>query len=176
MRLLPEEATEYSAGIRGSPVAPSTASPQCVPRSRCPWWPYSTSRDFETNASLIIVVLFLALIFALGFSAAVRCVLRRRRRRHSASLSLSGRGNAGKETKAAGDEEEGEVSFPTVIFSSAAEGGGASPEECTICLSEFVEGERLRVLEKCKHCFHIECIQKWLKTHSSCPTCRASYE
>ena len=44
--------------------------------------------------------------------------------------------------------------------------------ECVICLSEFVPGERLRFLPKCNHGFHVRCIDKWLKSHSSCPKCR----
>ncbi|CAL5419201.1 unnamed protein product [Camellia sinensis] len=41
-----------------------------------------------------------------------------------------------------------------------------------ICLGEFVEGEKVRILPKCNHGFHIKCIDTWLVSHSSCPTCR----
>lgn len=43
---------------------------------------------------------------------------------------------------------------------------------CAICLGEFVEGEDIRVLPSCNHGFHMGCIDKWLRSHSSCPTCR----
>lgn len=46
--------------------------------------------------------------------------------------------------------------------------------ECVICLSEFIKGDRLRILPSCNHGFHVKCIDKWLKSHSSCPTCRQS--
>ncbi|XP_057541433.1 RING-H2 finger protein ATL73-like [Amaranthus tricolor] len=46
--------------------------------------------------------------------------------------------------------------------------------ECVICLYEFKEGERVRILPKCNHSFHVKCIDLWLKSHSSCPTCRQS--
>jgi Ring finger domain len=52
-------------------------------------------------------------------------------------------------------------------------------EFCVICLEEFEDGDRLRVLP-CDHSFHDGCISKWLSgSHSfdhcftsGCPTCR----
>ncbi|KAL1556341.1 RING-type E3 ubiquitin transferase [Salvia divinorum] len=46
--------------------------------------------------------------------------------------------------------------------------------ECSVCLSEFVEDERLKLLPKCSHAFHVPCIDTWLKCHSNCPLCRAN--
>ncbi|KAK4276846.1 hypothetical protein QN277_014951 [Acacia crassicarpa] len=45
--------------------------------------------------------------------------------------------------------------------------------ECSVCLSEFREGETLRLLPKCSHAFHIPCIDTWLRSHTNCPLCRA---
>ncbi|XP_060211532.1 E3 ubiquitin-protein ligase ATL42-like [Lycium barbarum] len=44
--------------------------------------------------------------------------------------------------------------------------------ECAVCLSSFEDVEVLRLLPKCKHAFHINCIDQWLEKHSSCPLCR----
>ncbi|XP_074287533.1 RING-H2 finger protein ATL80-like [Silene latifolia] len=44
--------------------------------------------------------------------------------------------------------------------------------ECAICLSEFTDGDLMRVLPHCGHVFHVTCIDKWLETNSSCPSCR----
>ncbi|MBA0737725.1 hypothetical protein Gogos_011176 [Gossypium gossypioides] len=54
--------------------------------------------------------------------------------------------------------------------------GGASftATECPICLGEFLDGEKVRVLPKCNHGFHVKCIDTWLRSHSSCPNCRHS--
>ncbi|KAM7257447.1 hypothetical protein ACFE04_013188 [Oxalis oulophora] len=46
--------------------------------------------------------------------------------------------------------------------------------DCSVCLSEFVDNENLRLLPKCSHAFHVQCIDKWLKSHSTCPLCRAN--
>ncbi|CAL0302858.1 unnamed protein product [Lupinus luteus] len=48
--------------------------------------------------------------------------------------------------------------------------------DCSVCLSEFVENESLRLLPKCNHAFHIPCIDPWLKSHSSCPLCRSNID
>ncbi|XP_028118732.1 RING-H2 finger protein ATL57-like [Camellia sinensis] len=47
-------------------------------------------------------------------------------------------------------------------------------KSCTICLSEFLEGESVRVLPKCLHPFHVPCIDMWLYSHSNCPICRTN--
>ncbi|KAK7407151.1 hypothetical protein VNO78_08828 [Psophocarpus tetragonolobus] len=46
--------------------------------------------------------------------------------------------------------------------------------DCPVCLSEFQDDENVRLLPKCSHAFHLPCIDTWLKSHSSCPLCRAS--
>lgn len=46
--------------------------------------------------------------------------------------------------------------------------------DCSVCLSEFEEGESIRLLPKCSHAFHVQCIDTWLKSHSNCPLCRAN--
>lgn len=44
---------------------------------------------------------------------------------------------------------------------------------CSVCLSDFLDGETLRLLPKCSHAFHVMCIDTWLRSHTNCPLCRA---
>jgi hypothetical protein len=47
-----------------------------------------------------------------------------------------------------------------------------SLDVCSICLDDYVEGERLRYLP-CHHTFHAPCIHKWLTERSAtCPLCK----
>lgn len=45
--------------------------------------------------------------------------------------------------------------------------------DCSVCLTEFEDGDELRLLPKCSHAFHVSCIDTWLRSHKNCPICRA---
>ncbi|CAM0943411.1 unnamed protein product [Alopecurus aequalis] len=48
----------------------------------------------------------------------------------------------------------------------------ADMEQCHICLTEYEDGDQIRTLP-CKHEFHLQCVDKWLKeVHRVCPLCR----
>lgn len=64
--------------------------------------------------------------------------------------------------------------FPILLYSSVKNLKiGKEVLECAVCLSEFDDGESLRLLPKCSHVFHPECIDIWLAGHVTCPVCRA---
>ncbi|CAB4292296.1 unnamed protein product [Prunus armeniaca] len=46
--------------------------------------------------------------------------------------------------------------------------------ECAVCLNEFQEDEKLRIIPNCSHIFHIDCIDVWLQSNANCPLCRTS--
>ncbi|XP_048134186.1 RING-H2 finger protein ATL13-like [Rhodamnia argentea] len=52
--------------------------------------------------------------------------------------------------------------------------GLKNPFDCAVCLCEFEPEDKLRLLPKCSHAFHMECIDTWLLSHSTCPLCRAN--
>lgn len=48
-------------------------------------------------------------------------------------------------------------------------------DECTICLERFVSGDNYRRFPSpCDHCFHVNCIDEWLKQQDFCPLCKRS--
>lgn len=63
------------------------------------------------------------------------------------------------------------ASYPKVAFSSRAADADAM---CSICLSEYRDGEMLRVMPECRHGFHVACLDAWLRRSASCPVCRSS--
>lgn len=47
--------------------------------------------------------------------------------------------------------------------------------ECPVCLSEFQQGQEIRLLPACKHVYHRKCLDQWLDyQHMTCPLCRTS--
>lgn len=47
-------------------------------------------------------------------------------------------------------------------------------ERCSICLEEYVNMDRLATIKGCGHCYHDECIKKWLSIKNLCPICKVA--
>ncbi|KAJ9162873.1 hypothetical protein P3X46_022614 [Hevea brasiliensis] len=60
------------------------------------------------------------------------------------------------------------------VFHYKAIIGLKNPFDCAVCLCEYEPEDKLRLLPKCSHAFHMECIDTWLLSHSTCPLCRGS--
>lgn len=112
---------------------------------------------------------------------------RRRQQRASSTTGISLPGSSsGDPAEARGLDEAAIQALPAFRYSrkkSAAGGGttttnndaaGSAPaSECAVCLGEFEDGERVRMLPACLHVFHVACIDTWLQGNANCPLCRA---
>ncbi|KAL5188540.1 RING-H2 finger protein ATL78 [Glycine soja] len=136
---------------------------------------YFTGRDFDANVVMILSVLLCAVICSLGLNSIIKCVLRCSNivinNNDPSSSSSSASYNPSPRLANRGIKKKALKTFPTVSYSTEMKLPGLDTE-CVICLSEFANGDKVRILPKCNHGFHVCCIDKWLSSHSSCPKCR----
>ncbi|KAI4389659.1 hypothetical protein MLD38_001860 [Melastoma candidum] len=131
----------------------------------------STPPPLDSDLIVILAALLCALICVLGLVAVARCAWIRRISASSASsVSSLPPTHPGYSSKAAnkGVKKKTLRSLPKLTFSSS----DGKFSDCSICLSSFAYGDELRVLPQCGHAFHVPCIDMWLGSHSTCPSCR----
>ncbi|XP_007050979.2 PREDICTED: RING-H2 finger protein ATL5 [Theobroma cacao] len=133
--------------------------------------------NYAVNGKVMLctgIVLFVALLIILCFHNYTRILFRNRRlryirRRAQHLLSIS---TATPTTVAPKGLDPSVIkTIPTFIYSAKA--NHFPPLECAVCLAEFENDEEARVLPKCNHTFHVDCIDMWFYSHSNCPLCRA---
>ncbi|KAE9614565.1 hypothetical protein Lal_00012254 [Lupinus albus] len=135
--------------------------------------PSPETASTESDYVVILAALLCALICVVGLIAVARCAWLRR------SSVPTAAGNSPTQTLAnKGLKKKVLNSLPKFTYLDGDAGGSSSNKwiptsECAICLSEFSAGDEVRVVPNCGHGFHMACIDTWLGSHSSCPSCRA---
>ncbi|GKB53637.1 RING-H2 finger protein ATL8-like protein [Tanacetum coccineum] len=119
----------------------------------------------ESDFVVILAALLCALICVLGLIAVARCAWLRR-----SSITTTRRNNPTSPTANKGVKKKIVETLPKFVYNVSGEKKISS--DCAICLSEYVDGDEIRVLPQCGHGFHVGCIDLWLSSHSSCPSCR----
>lgn len=118
----------------------------------------------DSDFVVILAALLCALICVLGLVAVARCAWIRR-------ISARATGNHAFSAPPANKGLKKKVLKSLPKLSYTAEHAERF-SECAICLAEFAVGDEIRVLPQCGHGFHVGCIDTWLGSHSSCPSCR----
>ncbi|KAJ6996778.1 hypothetical protein D5086_010345 [Populus alba] len=61
------------------------------------------------------------------------------------------------------------ASLPSINYKTGSSQNGSN-DSCVICRLDYEDGETLTLLS-CKHSYHSECINNWLKINKACPVC-----
>jgi E3 ubiquitin-protein ligase ATL41 len=126
----------------------------------------------------VVVIIIILHIYA-------RYLLRRQERRQRDSLNRATITTTTTTTQVAPDEifphpPAGKGLDPTVIASlpkfTHKPSDHSEAVECSICLSTVGEEATVRVLPNCTHMFHVECVDVWLSSNTTCPICRTAAE
>ncbi|CAN4105124.1 unnamed protein product [Withania somnifera] len=115
--------------------------------------------NIDSDFIVILAALLCGLICVLGLVAVARCAWIRRITNSSPPHPHPNKGLKKKVIQ----------SLPKFNYTPQTSGKFS---ECPICLMEFTIGDEIRVLPQCDHGFHVECVDTWLGSHSSCPSCR----
>ncbi|CAL5054958.1 unnamed protein product [Urochloa decumbens] len=160
--------------------------------------PPSSSSSLNLSPSLLIIAALLAFVFFASVSIhfILRCFARAssqpsspspfpaaaRARRASEAEEAGTAGSSRRSAAAVAPEEEVVddekerliASLPLFTMASALAALPKSSPDCAVCLSPFSPDAELRLLPACRHAFHAECVDAWLRTTPSCPLCRAA--
>ncbi|KMS98246.1 hypothetical protein BVRB_4g094470 [Beta vulgaris subsp. vulgaris] len=126
--------------------------------------PESNSRFSTLNAGIFVV--FFVVLLTVIYYIVSKCFFNQPRQ--------LARGSETVQKAQRGLEPSILEAFPVFKYSEESSHGlGKVSLECAVCLSLFEEDETLRMLPKCKHVFHVDCVNRWLAGHTTCPICRA---
>ncbi|KAM7514534.1 hypothetical protein LguiA_004117 [Lonicera macranthoides] len=140
--------------------------------------PFQLDPKIQVSPSMAIILICLfGAFFVMGcVSVYVRqCTDRRMSLAAGGDFSVNGGDPMRRRTAALGLDPAVVDAFPVFLYSDVK--GlkiGSVALECAVCLNEFESDETLRLLPKCSHVYHPDCIDAWLACHVTCPVCRAN--
>ncbi|CAN6312848.1 unnamed protein product [Urochloa humidicola] len=126
-----------------------------------------SSSDLRFDAYAAVVAIGVAAVLAVLFWRLYRLTVSARPEDMAPAAAAAGKAAVRKRDMAA---------LPVFVHAATADGDGAASAalECAVCLAEVRDGERGRLLPRCGHRFHVECIDRWFMANSTCPICRAA--
>ncbi|KAK3013254.1 hypothetical protein RJ639_008321 [Escallonia herrerae] len=136
------------------------------------------SLDNKVSPSILLIIIILAIIFFVSglLHLLVRYLLRPPSYRDPDEMenvtALQGQLQQLFTLHDAGVDQSFIDTLPVFNYKSII--GVKNPFDCAVCLCEFEAEDKLRLLPKCSHAFHMDCIDTWLLSHSTCPLCRGS--
>lgn len=168
------------AATLSSISAPPWVAGQKADSSKQPPEPGGYTFDSKVGVSPTMAIIFICLIstfFLIGCVSVYlrQCAEHRMSRNFTLEADGVGAGRRSRRRVARGLDLAVIEAFPTFVYSEVKELKiGKAALECAVCLNEFEDDETLRLLPKCSHVFHPECVGSWLAAHSTCPVCRAN--
>ena len=131
--------------------------------------PPSSATPFHPGVAVVVGIL--TSVFSITFLLLLYAKHCKRSAAESSGPYGSAGGAGGGDRRNSGVDRAVVESLP--VFRFGALRGQKEGLECAVCLGRFEPTEALRLLPKCRHGFHVECVDTWLDAHSTCPLCRS---
>ncbi|XP_071735900.1 putative RING-H2 finger protein ATL21A [Rutidosis leptorrhynchoides] len=130
------------------------------------------------SSSIFRILAFAMAIPAMTASLVIACFtcLRFRREQHMIStITTATPEDTVEPSRVVGLDQATIESYTKVVLDDSKRlPGHADDAACPICLSDYNVKETVRCIPECQHCFHVDCIDDWLKKNGTCPICRNS--
>ncbi|KAL2317670.1 hypothetical protein Fmac_031546 [Flemingia macrophylla] len=142
--------------------------------------PVTPTVEPDSNKSVVTIMAIVAVMFLISAFLSLysrKCSDRQGQTRGNRLDLAAPTGAAGNpsQTESNGLNQATIETFPTFLYSDVK--GlkiGKDTLACAVCLNEFQDDDILRMIPKCCHVYHPDCIDVWLASHSTCPVCRAN--
>lgn len=145
--------------------------------------PPSPSSSPKINPAVLFIIVILAVLFFI--SGLLHLLVRFLTKHQSSTSSQSDRPEVSSRSDAlerqlqqlfhlhdSGLDQAFIDALPVFMYKEVV--GSKEPFDCAVCLCEFTDKDKLRLLPTCSHAFHISCIDTWLLSNSTCPLCRGT--
>uniref|UniRef100_A0ACD5VB86 Uncharacterized protein n=1 Tax=Avena sativa TaxID=4498 RepID=A0ACD5VB86_AVESA len=166
------------------------AAPPPPPQPQAQGTGTSSGGGGKISPAVLFIIVILAVVFFISglLHLLVRLLMKKQHRRRGGSAGLAGQHGPGEADAAlqrqlqqlfhlhdSGLDQAFIDALPVFSYREivvGGSGGDKEPFDCAVCLCEFDSEDRLRLLPLCGHAFHLNCIDTWLLSNSTCPLCR----
>ncbi|KAK7412421.1 hypothetical protein VNO78_03880 [Psophocarpus tetragonolobus] len=122
--------------------------------------------------------LFGMILLIIIFHFSAKYFIRRQQRRrqndtlYQMSIQIAPTDVSSVESRNSGLDSSIIASLPKLLYKQTGQFKQGEVIECSICLGTIVQDAITRVLPNCKHIFHLDCVDKWFNSNTTCPICR----
>ncbi|CAM0913558.1 unnamed protein product [Alopecurus aequalis] len=176
--------------LHGAFVVRDSLTPYAYPSAAAPPPPPqqgASGGGGKISPAVLFIIVILAVVFFISglLHLLVRLLVKKQHGRRGGSPGAAGQHGPGEADVAlqrqlqqlfhlhdSGLDQAFIDALPVFSYREVVGVGDKEPFDCAVCLCEFDAEDRLRLLPLCGHAFHLNCIDTWLLSNSTCPLCR----
>ncbi|GFP91912.1 putative RING-H2 finger protein atl21b [Phtheirospermum japonicum] len=125
------------------------------------------------NVALTLVMLAVVIpALIIGISCCICMARSESPHQPGESIRASRRSSSSDTVTTAGLDKSTIETYRKITIGENENSGQLKDLTCTICLADYVPTDTIMIMHGCEHCFHAQCIKKWLSVNTKCPICR----